>query len=318
MTRSPIPAALAVLLLSGGLAAPALAADDIPFETVKGWEVERSAANPGPDGCMMSRAYKDADDGNATNVVVFGLDGSNANLVLVYEKWAWDKKEKVKAPLSLDKKVYAAKATWVGDGTTLASQFPDSIVPNLLAAKTIVLRFDNGAADFKIPNFAEGYESLRRCNLAKPVAAAAPATPAPAPAPVTPTPAGAYVVTTIGEGKDFAGCMALNETAGISLVGVGQSLGLIANAPKFPFGKGATVKGSWSVDQGAAIPFAVTADTPKTVSLDVPNSREAVIALTTGKALTIEANGVAVPFSLAGMKQGFDKLATCMETRKAP
>ena len=317
MTRSQIQASLAVLLLFGGLASPAFAAKDIPFETVKGWEVERSAANPGPDGCTMSRAYKDADDGNATNAVVFGLDGGNANLVLVYEKWAWDKKQKVRAPLSLDKSVYAAKATWIGDGTTLASQFPDSIVPNLLAAKTLVLKFDNGTADFKIPNFAEGYESLRRCNLAKPVASA-PATSAPSPAPVMPTPAGAYVISTIGEGKDFAGCMALNETAGISLVGVGQSLGLIANAPKFSFGKGATVKGSWSVDQGAAVPFVMTADTAKTVSLDVPSSPAAVIALTTGKVLSIEANGVLVPFSLAGMNQGFDKLAACMETRKAP
>ena len=317
MIQSQVQVSLTVMLLSGSLVAPTFAASDIPFETVKGWEVERSATNPGPDGCMMSHAYKDAEDGNANNVVVFGLDGSNANLVLVYEKWAWDKKEKVKAPLSLDKKVYAAKANWIGDGTTLASQFPDSIVPNLLAAKAIVLKFDNGAADFKIPNFAEGYESLRRCNLAKPIAAA-PATAAPASAPVVPTLGGAYVITTIGEGKDFAGCMALNETIGISLVGVGQNLGLIANAPKFSFGKGATVKGSWRVDQGASISFVTIADTPSTVSLDVPNNRAAVVALTTGKVLSIEANGAIVPFSLAGMNQGFDKLAACMETKKAP
>lgn len=172
MVASVIRASLAAVLLSGTLVAPAAAAAEIPFETVKGWDVERSAGDAGPGVCIMSRAYKDADDGNAANAVVFALEGSNANLVLVYEKWNWDKTETVKAPLLLDKKVYAPKATWVGNGTTLTAQFSDSIVPNLLAAKTIVLKFDDGAADFKIPGFAEGYESLRRCNLAKPAAAA--------------------------------------------------------------------------------------------------------------------------------------------------
>lgn len=310
----PVPAVIA--LMSALLPGSVQAADRQAFEMVKGWEVERVVGNTGPNACLMSHTYKDKDDDNAVNGIIFALNGAEVVLVLVYEKWQWDKDEKVKAPFFLDKNRYAAKSAWVGDAENLTGSFPDSIVPNLMAAKTIVLQFDNGKADFRIDGFAEGYESLRRCNAAK---VAAPQTPV-APVPVTPSPApgGAYGVTPIGSGADFAGCLAQNETLGLGLVAVGQNLALIANTAKFPFGKGVDVTGTWAVDGGTAMPFTSKSDTAHTVTIDVPNTREAVTNLISGRIVSIQANGTEVPFVLGPMKQAFSDLSTCMETKKAP
>lgn len=310
-----VPAVITVL--SAFLPGFAQAAERQPFEMVKGWEVERTVGNTGPNACLMSHTYKDKDDDNAVNGIIFALNGSEAVLVLVYEKWRWDKDETVKVPFFLDKNRYAAKSVWIGDAENLTGTFPDSIVPNLMAAKTIVLHFDNGKADFRIGNFAEGYESLRRCNATKVAApaSAAPQTPlAPVPAPT----GGAYGVIPIGSGADFAGCLAQNETLGLGLVAVGQNLALIANTVKFPFGKGADVTGTWAVDGGPATPFTSKSETAHTVTIDVPNTREVVTNLISGRIVSIQANGTEVPFVLGPMKQAFADLSTCMETKKAP
>ena len=331
--RGSLIASLATLLAAG----PSLAADRQPFETVKGWEIERTVGDTSAHACLMSHTYKDKDDANAVNGIIFALSETETVLGLVYEKWTWDKQESVKVPFFLDKTRYDSKARWVGDGESLTSTFPTSIVPSLMAAQTIILKFDNGNADFKIGGFAEGYESLRRCNATKAVAAVAAAPTAPTPvAPAAPTPiapavaptapvaapavapAGRYQITTMGAGADFAGCMALNEPAGIALVAVGQNVGLIANSEKFSFTKGSTVKGTWTVDGASATAFTSKIDTDHTVSIDVPNTAEAVTRLTTGKGLAVKANDAEVAFALGPMKQAFVDLSTCMETKKAP
>ncbi|KQP94709.1 hypothetical protein ASF60_00380 [Methylobacterium sp. Leaf113] len=343
-----------VVILGAG---PSLAAERQPFEMVKGWEIERTIGDTSPHACLMSHTYQDKDDGNAVNGIIFALGETEAALGLVYENWTWDKQESVKVPFFLDKTRYDAEARWIGDGQSLTATFPTSIVPRLMAAQTIILKFDNGNADFEIGGFAEGYESLRRCNAAKAeiakvetpkgeapkveapkveapkieapkggaAVAAAPvaAPPAPAPAPAAPAPAalasaGRYEITTIGEGADFTGCMALNEPAGLALVAVGPSLGLIATSAKFPFPKGSAVAGAWTVDGAGATDFAAKIDTARTVSIDVPNTVEAVTRLTAGKSLVIQANGIAVPFALGPMQQAFTDLSTCMGTKKAP
>lgn len=153
--------ALSVAVLPG-LAAEAAPRE--PFETVKGWEVERTVGDAGANPCLMTHTYEDKDDNNAMNAVVFALDGDKATLVLAYQGWDFDKDETVKVPLFLDKKAIKSKASWTGDGKTLRAQFSDSLVPDLLAAKTVILRFENGDADFRIPHFAAGYEALRRCD----------------------------------------------------------------------------------------------------------------------------------------------------------
>ncbi|KQT53333.1 hypothetical protein ASG52_04175 [Methylobacterium sp. Leaf456] len=159
---------LATVLSVAFLPTLAQAAPREPFEIVKGWEVERTVGDTSANPCIMTHTYEDKDDNNATNAVVFALDGSKASLVLAYQGWDFDKEETVKVPLFLDKKPIKIKTTWTGDGKTLRAQFPDTLVPDLLAAKTVILRFDNGEADFRIPNFAAGYEALRRCDAAPP------------------------------------------------------------------------------------------------------------------------------------------------------
>lgn len=185
MRTLPTLAVLAAGFLPVLAAQPVAAAERQPFEVVKGWEVERTVGDTSANPCIMTHAYEDKDDNNAANAVVFALRDSAAVLVLVYQGWDFDKEESVKVPLFLDKKPIKVKTSWVGDGKTLRTQLPDSVVPDLLAAKTVILRFEDSDADFRIPDFAAGYESLRRCDAtpAKPAASAAPQA---APKPVQP------------------------------------------------------------------------------------------------------------------------------------
>jgi hypothetical protein len=112
-----------------------------------------------------------------------------AGITLVYEKWTWDKGERVVAPLKLDKRTVLAKSTWTGDGRTLTTLQPDSIVPNMLAAKSLILKFDDGEADFDLAGFPEAYESLRRCDATPANMVSAP------PAAATPVPSEALFAT---------------------------------------------------------------------------------------------------------------------------
>ena len=168
------------------LGASAQAAGEIPFEQVKGWEIERTAPGSKGPACLMSKSYKDPDDDNAENALIFALAGDQVIMSFVYEHWTWTKNEKVQVPLVLDKKVAIAKSAWTGDGQTLTTLLPDTIVPNLLAAKTMVLKLDGADADFKLGGFPEAYESLRRCDSAPAKAPVAAAPPAGAPPAVPP------------------------------------------------------------------------------------------------------------------------------------
>ncbi|KRE11907.1 hypothetical protein ASE63_19370 [Bosea sp. Root381] len=156
------------------LAGPAFAAGEIPFEKAGGWDVERTANGA---ACLMSKSYKDADDDNAENALVFALVGDKAVMTFVYEHWTWDKDEKIRVPLVLDKVVAIPKSLWIGDGQTLTAELPESLVPGLLAAKIMVLKLDGADADFNLAGFPQAYESLRRCEntlkAAAPASAAA-------------------------------------------------------------------------------------------------------------------------------------------------
>lgn len=190
MRTLPALAALTAGFLPGLVSQTTFAAERQPFEVVKEWEVERTIGDTSANPCLMTYAYEDKEDNNAANAVVFALQGSSAVLVLVYQGWDFEKEEQVKVPLFLDKKPIKVKTTWIGDGKTLRTQLPDSVVPDLLAAKTVILRFEDSDADFRIPNFAAGYEALRRCDATPVKPAAAPqATTQPAPAQPTATPA---------------------------------------------------------------------------------------------------------------------------------
>ncbi|MFF8798733.1 MULTISPECIES: hypothetical protein [unclassified Methylobacterium] len=185
MRALPSLAALAASLLPGLVPPPVAAADRQPFAVVKGWEIERTVGETGGNPCLMTHAYEDKDDGNAANVVVFARNGSSLALVLVYQGWAFGKDEAIKAALVLDKKPIKGKIAWIGDEKTARALLPESILPDLLAAGTVILRFANGDADFRIPDFAAGYEALKRCDATP--AAAAPQAAAPAPVPTGPS-----------------------------------------------------------------------------------------------------------------------------------
>lgn len=159
---------LALTLLPALAVAPARSAERTMFETVKGWEVERTVGDTSADPCLMSYSYVDKDDDDAENTVSFALDGANLIIAIGYEHWAWDKDQKIRAPFVIGKKVINAKSTWVGDGQVMRSSFPATIVPQLMASKTIEVRIKDAEGDFDIPDFASAYESLRRCNAAPP------------------------------------------------------------------------------------------------------------------------------------------------------
>ncbi|NKR04560.1 hypothetical protein GUJ75_25235, partial len=73
-----LAAALACLTL------PASAKGEIPFETAKGWSIERTAPDAKNQLCMMSKSYKDPDDGNAENGIIFILNNGQAIITLAY------------------------------------------------------------------------------------------------------------------------------------------------------------------------------------------------------------------------------------------
>lgn len=164
MTR--ISAIMAMALLAG----PCLAAGEIPFEKAGGWDIERTANGA---SCLMSKSYKDANDDNAENGLVFALVADKVVMSFVYEHWTWDKDEKVSVPLVLDKLVAMPKSLWIGDGQSLTAELPDSLVPRLLAARTMILKLDGADADFNLAGFPQAYESLRRCENTPKTAAAA-------------------------------------------------------------------------------------------------------------------------------------------------
>lgn len=155
-------------------AASAHGAGEIPFEKAKGWDIERSAPGTNGSTCLMSKSYKDPDDGNAVNALVFALADDQAMMTFIYEHWTWDKNEKVRVPLMLDKRVALAKHTWTGDGTSLTTTVPATLVPQMLAAKKMILKLDGADGDFDLAGFPEAYESLRRCDVT-------PVAPAPSP-----------------------------------------------------------------------------------------------------------------------------------------
>ena len=127
-----------------------------------------------------------------------------------------------------------------------------------------------------------------------------------------------FTVTPLKDGDSFTGCLAQNTATGVGFLAVGDKVVLFANSSKFTFAKGDQVTGSWSVDGGTATNFSSSADTASTATIDVPNTPEAVMALTSGKSLSLTANGTTADFSLEGGEKAFMGLTECMTTQAAP
>jgi hypothetical protein len=126
-----------------------------------------------------------------------------------------------------------------------------------------------------------------------------------------------FAITPMKDGDTFIGCLAQNTAAGIGYLAVGDKLALFANTDELTIAKGDQVKGTWSVDGAAANAFSSTADTDHTATIDVPNAAESVMTLTTGKELTVKANGTEATFQLAGTQEAFTELMACMQAQGA-
>lgn len=109
-----------------------------------------------------------------------------------------------------------------------------------------------------------------------------------------------------------AGCQAVNERAGLSLLAVGDTVLLFAQSSKFPFAEADKVEGTWAADGGAPTTFTSDGGGANMVGIQVPNSAEAVGALTSGKTLQVVAKGMKASFDLRGTGNAFAGLLECM------
>ena len=129
----------------------------------------------------------------------------------------------------------------------------------------------------------------------------------------TPALAADYAILPV---KDNAGkvtaCQAVNAPAGLSLLAAGDRVLLFAQSARFHTAATDTVKGTWSID--GATPAAFTSDGggENMVAFDVPNTAEAVMALTTGKQLKVAAKGIEASYDLAGTAEAFQGLLGCL------
>jgi invasion protein IalB len=96
------------------------------------------------------------------------------------------------------------------------------------------------------------------------------------------------------------------------LLAVGSSVAILATPQGLTVAKGAKISGTWSVDDGDANAIDTTVTTANAVSMDVPNSAEAVQALVSGKTLTVKVDGKSYAMPLGDMTQAFTSLSECM------
>lgn len=186
MRLSPVTAALLATLLGGPLAA----ADRAPFETVGDWAVERRGGETGAPSCRMTRTERDA-QGEIAGLVVVSLDRGGLTLAVADRNWDFPAGSRFSVPILLDGKPAGAAAIWTGDGQILRTPLPDTVVPPILAARTLALRFADGDMGLVTPDLAAAFAALQRC------AAVAPSRPAVAAEP--PLPARARLATyTVG------------------------------------------------------------------------------------------------------------------------
>lgn len=123
----------------------------------------------------------------------------------------------------------------------------------------------------------------------------------------------AYVVAPVKNSAGVvAGCQAVNVRAGLVLLAIGDRVMLSAQSSKFPFAEADKVEGTWAADGGAPVAFTSDGGGANMVAIEVPNSTEAVGALTSGKRLDVIAKGIKASFDLAGTSDAFSGLLGCM------
>ena len=163
-------------VLAAGTAMMLLCSGAFAAQTVAGWEIDRD----GDGDCRATHVYKDADDNDAENAVVFGTfkarDGRDVMIISVaYANWNWDKGQEVKADFLINDTVYAPDRTWTApNDKALVATFTekvDALMRSFGKGKTITLRFDGDEdeeASFEIPNVGQAIGALQFCQQSKP------------------------------------------------------------------------------------------------------------------------------------------------------
>ena len=140
-------------MLATLLGGPLAAADRAPFETVRGWTVERRGSETGSPACRMTHTEKDA-QGELAGVVIVSIDRGGLTLAVADRNWDFSAGDRFSVPMLLDGKPAGATLIWTGDGQILRTALPETIVPALLDARTLSLRFADGDKPLVAPDFA--------------------------------------------------------------------------------------------------------------------------------------------------------------------
>ena len=158
MRLSPVTAAMLATLLGGPLAA----ADRAAVETVGGWTVERRVGQPDAQACRMTRTEKNT-RGEIIGLVIVSLDRGGLTLAVADRNWDFPAGERFAVPMLLDGKPAGTTLIWTGDGQILRTALPETIVPDLLGARVLALRFADGDMAVAAPDLAAAFAALRLC-----------------------------------------------------------------------------------------------------------------------------------------------------------
>ena len=158
MRLSLVTAAMRATLRGG----PLTAADRASFAPVGDWAIER---RPGPSdapACRMTRTERDA-QGEISRLVIVSLNRGGLTLAIADRNWDFPAGERFAVPMLLDGKPAGTTLIWTGDGQILRTPLPETIVPDLLGARAMALRFAEGDMAVALPDFAAAVAALRLC-----------------------------------------------------------------------------------------------------------------------------------------------------------
>lgn len=125
-----------------------------------------------------------------------------------------------------------------------------------------------------------------------------------------------YAVEPILDKGKTMGCMAINQTDGVVIVAVENSLSVIVTSPDFKVVKDDAVSGTWSIDDSKRRPLAEKANGDGIVSIDLELTKENFELLGQGDELTVALGKTIRSFSLAGSSKALADLSTCMNAKK--
>ncbi|UGB24196.1 hypothetical protein LPC10_14605 [Methylorubrum sp. B1-46] len=149
-------------MLATLLGGPLTAADRASFAPVGDWAIER---RPGPSdapACRMTRTERDA-QGEIRRLVIVSLDRGGLSLAVADRNWDFPAGERFAVPMLLNGKPAGTTLIWTGDGQILRTPLPETIVPDLLSARALALRFAEGDMAVAIPDLAAAVAALRLC-----------------------------------------------------------------------------------------------------------------------------------------------------------